>query len=173
MYLKLCTQTLFIIVPSTRNDFLSPVAVCIETECLLEGLSSVHLSGTLFPGINPCLRKIALKLKLKKVIEQQGDCYVIKTCSTFRNYTVAFRVGQEFQEFTEGLDNRHVKVQTGVRGGGCRKMCPKCCRAANLVSLSPNSQRRPGTATNWCVSRLGRKSAEAGLTGRKKTSCTW
>lgn len=64
------------------------------------------------PGINPHLRKIALRLKLKKVIEQQEDRYIIKTCSSFRNYAIAFRVGQEFQEFTKGLDNRHLKVMT-------------------------------------------------------------
>lgn len=63
------------------------------------------------PGISPHLRKIALKLKLKKVIEQQGEQCVIKTSSTFRNYTISFRVGQEFKEFTKGLDNQHVKVK--------------------------------------------------------------
>lgn len=68
-----------------------------------------------FPGINPYLRKIALRLKQQKVIEQQEDRYIIKTCSAFRNYAIAFRVGQEFQEFTEGLDNRHVKVTMEYR----------------------------------------------------------
>lgn len=68
-----------------------------------------------FPGINPYLRKIALRLKLKKVIEQEEDRYIIKTCSTFRNCAIAFRVDQEFQEFTEGLDNRHVKVKNGLQ----------------------------------------------------------
>lgn len=60
-------------------------------------------------GVSVYIRKIALRLKLKKVIEQQGDLYIIKTLSTFRNYTVSFGVGQEFEEFTQGLDNRHVK----------------------------------------------------------------
>ena len=36
-------------------------------------------------------------------------------CSTFRNYTISFRVGQEFEEFSEGLDNRHVKVNRVLR----------------------------------------------------------
>lgn len=63
------------------------------------------------PGISPYIRKIALRLKLRKVIEQQGDQFIIKTASTFRNYAVSFRVGQEFEEFTQGLDNRHVKVK--------------------------------------------------------------
>lgn len=61
-------------------------------------------------GIGPYLRKIALKLKMRKVIEQKGEQYIIKTCSTFRNYSICFRVGQVFEEFTDGLDNRHVKV---------------------------------------------------------------
>ncbi|KAM6981966.1 nicotinamide/nicotinic acid mononucleotide adenylyltransferase 1-like [Tautogolabrus adspersus] len=73
-------------------------------------ISSVNLEGYIMAfGINPTLRKIALRLKLGKVIEQQGDQFIIKTTSIFRNYTVSFRVGQEFEEFTRGLDNRHLK----------------------------------------------------------------
>ncbi|XP_065141627.1 retinoid-binding protein 7a isoform X3 [Paramisgurnus dabryanus] len=60
-------------------------------------------------GIGMYTRKVALKLKLRKVIEQVGDQYVIKTLSTFRNYVFSFRVNEEFQEFTKGLDNRHCK----------------------------------------------------------------
>ena len=70
----------------------------------------LHTSSTL-PGISPCLRKIALTVKVKKVIEQQEDQYTIKTTSKVKNYTIAFRVGQEFEEFTKGLDNRRVKVK--------------------------------------------------------------
>lgn len=73
-------------------------------------VSNVNLEGYMIAlGISAYVRKIALKLKQRKVIEQQGDHFIIKTISTFRNYTVAFRVGQEFEEFTQGLDNRHVK----------------------------------------------------------------
>ncbi|CAJ1085413.1 retinoid-binding protein 7a [Xyrichtys novacula] len=73
-------------------------------------ISSANFEGYMIAlGISPYLRKIALKLKLRKVIEQQGDQLIIKTASPFRNYTVSFRVGQEFGEFTQGLDNRHVK----------------------------------------------------------------
>ncbi|KAM9350824.1 retinoid-binding protein 7a isoform 1-T2 [Symphorus nematophorus] len=75
-----------------------------------EMLSNVNFEGYMIAlGISPHIRKIALRLKLKKVIDQQGDQFIIKTCSTFRNYTISFRVGQEFEEFTQGLDNRHVK----------------------------------------------------------------
>lgn len=66
-------------------------------------------------GISPCLRKVALKLKLRKVIELQGDQLIIKTLSILRNYTLSFRVGQEFEEFTQGLDKRHVKVRMNGR----------------------------------------------------------
>ncbi|KAF3860308.1 hypothetical protein F7725_000563 [Dissostichus mawsoni] len=73
-------------------------------------MSNVNLEGYMTAlGISPCLRKIALTVKMKKVIEQQGDQYTIKTTSKVKNYTIAFRVGQEFEEFTKGLDNRRVK----------------------------------------------------------------
>uniref|UniRef100_A0A3Q1GC15 Cellular retinoic acid-binding protein 1 n=1 Tax=Acanthochromis polyacanthus TaxID=80966 RepID=A0A3Q1GC15_9TELE len=73
-------------------------------------ISNVNLEGYMITlGISPFMRKIALRLRLRKVIEEQGDQYIIKTTSSFRNYAVSFRVGQEFKEFTHGLDNRHVK----------------------------------------------------------------
>ncbi|XP_017273092.1 retinoid-binding protein 7a [Kryptolebias marmoratus] len=73
-------------------------------------ISNVNFDGYMNAlGINTYVRKIALRLKLRKVIEQQGDLFIIKTLSSFRNYTFSFRAGQEFKEFTKGLDNRHVK----------------------------------------------------------------
>ncbi|XP_070695998.1 retinoid-binding protein 7a [Pempheris klunzingeri] len=73
-------------------------------------ISNVNFEGYMIAlGVSLHLRKIALKLKPRKVIEQQGDQYIIKTATTFRNYTVSFRVGQEFEEFTKGLDNVHLK----------------------------------------------------------------
>lgn len=82
----------------------------------------------LISGISPSLRKIVLKLKLKKIIELQGDQFKIKTASTFRNYTFSFRVGQEFEEFTKGLDNRHVKVRMNSWSHGikCNILDAKC-----------------------------------------------
>ncbi|XP_071331070.1 nicotinamide/nicotinic acid mononucleotide adenylyltransferase 1 [Trachinotus anak] len=83
-----------------------PVSLCGTWDII----SNVNLEGYMIAlGISPYLRKIALKLKLRKVIEQHGDQYIIKTVSTFRNYTISFRAGQDFEEFTQGLDNRHVK----------------------------------------------------------------
>ncbi|CAG07542.1 unnamed protein product [Tetraodon nigroviridis] len=82
-----------------------------------EIVSNINFEGYMVAlGINPYLREIALRLRLRKVIEQQEDRFIIKTCSTFCNYTITFRVDQEFQEFTEGLDNRHVKSVVSWRG---------------------------------------------------------
>ncbi|RVE70474.1 hypothetical protein OJAV_G00064260 [Oryzias javanicus] len=83
-----------------------PASICGTWEMI----SNVNFEGYMMAlGIGPYLRKIALRLKLKKVIEQHGDLYVIKTVSTFRNYTFSFKLNQEIEEFTQGLDNRHVK----------------------------------------------------------------
>ncbi|XP_069466104.1 retinoid-binding protein 7 [Ambystoma mexicanum] len=51
-------------------------------------------------------RKIAKLLKPQKVIEQNGDQFTIRTLSSLRNYHVEFKVGEEFEEDTKGLDNR-------------------------------------------------------------------
>uniref|UniRef100_A0A8C8A3J5 Cellular retinoic acid-binding protein 1 n=1 Tax=Oryzias sinensis TaxID=183150 RepID=A0A8C8A3J5_9TELE len=83
-----------------------PASICGTWELI----SNVNFEGYMVAlGISPCLRKIALKLKLRKVIEQHGDQYVIKTVSPLRNYTFSFKLNQEFEEFTQRLDNRHVK----------------------------------------------------------------
>ncbi|XP_072553058.1 retinoid-binding protein 7a [Salminus brasiliensis] len=62
-----------------------------------------------------------MRLKLRKVIEQVGDVNVIKTLSTFRNYAFSFRIGEEFDENTKGLDNRHCKSL--VTWEGNRMVC--------------------------------------------------
>lgn len=56
-------------------------------------------------------RKIASHLHQTKVIVQNGDKFETQTLSTFRNYEVNFTVGQEFEEYTKGLDNRKVMVR--------------------------------------------------------------
>ncbi|XP_059731702.1 retinoid-binding protein 7 isoform X3 [Bos taurus] len=48
-------------------------------------------------------------LKPQKVIEQNGDSFTIHTNSTFRNYVVKFKVGEEFDEDNKGVDNRKCK----------------------------------------------------------------
>uniref|UniRef100_A0AAY4C548 Cytosolic fatty-acid binding proteins domain-containing protein n=1 Tax=Denticeps clupeoides TaxID=299321 RepID=A0AAY4C548_9TELE len=78
---------------------------------LWDMVSNVNFDGYMIAmGIGPTTRKIALKLKHRKIIEQMDDQYIIKTLSTFKNYSLSFRVGEEFEEFTKGLDNRHCKV---------------------------------------------------------------
>ncbi|KAM3824261.1 nicotinamide/nicotinic acid mononucleotide adenylyltransferase 1-like isoform 2-T4 [Vipera latastei] len=54
-------------------------------------------------------RKIANMLKPQKEIKQQGDFFCIKTTSTFRNYFVEFKIGEEFDEDNKGLDNRKCR----------------------------------------------------------------
>ena len=51
-----------------------------------------------------------MSLSQTKVVAQRGDSFEFQTLSTFRNYEHSFTVGVEFDEFTKGLDNRHVKV---------------------------------------------------------------
>ncbi|XP_061592343.1 retinoid-binding protein 7a [Cololabis saira] len=83
-----------------------PASICGNWDMI----SSVNFESYMIAlGISLYTRKIALKLKMRKVIEQQGDQYVIKTTSAFRNYAISFKLDQEFEEFTQGLDNRHVK----------------------------------------------------------------
>ncbi|KAM9032572.1 retinoid-binding protein 7 [Sarcophilus harrisii] len=60
-------------------------------------------------GIDFATRKIAKMVKPQKVIKQNGDSFTIQTLSTFRNYLVQFKIGEEFDEDTKGLDNRKCK----------------------------------------------------------------
>ncbi|XP_062316274.1 retinoid-binding protein 7a [Osmerus eperlanus] len=85
-------------------------------------VSNANMEGYMVAlGIGDTTRKIALKLKQKKVIEVQGDCYTIKTLSTFRKYIVSFKVGQTFEESTKGLDSRRCKSL--VEWEGSRLVC--------------------------------------------------
>ncbi|XP_015676914.1 retinoid-binding protein 7 [Protobothrops mucrosquamatus] len=60
-------------------------------------------------GIDFATRKIANLLKLQKDIKQEGDVFSIRTTSTFRNYFVEFKVGEEFDEDNKGMDNRKCR----------------------------------------------------------------
>lgn len=65
-----------------------------------------------FPaGIDFATRKVAALLKPQKVIKQDGNQFVIRTLTSFRNYEIAFQVGEEYKEVTKGMDNRICKVQ--------------------------------------------------------------
>uniref|UniRef100_A0A8C7CJV5 Retinol binding protein 7b, cellular n=1 Tax=Oncorhynchus kisutch TaxID=8019 RepID=A0A8C7CJV5_ONCKI len=72
-------------------------------------------------GIDFATRKIANMLKPQKVIEQDGDSFTIKTFTTFKNYTVSFKIGEEFEEVTKAMDNR--KVQTVVNWDNDKLVC--------------------------------------------------
>ncbi|KAK7878591.1 hypothetical protein WMY93_030427 [Mugilogobius chulae] len=90
----------------SKEEVKMPTSLCGTWDMV----SNVNFEGYMMAlGVSACIRKIAVKLRLRKAIEQQGDQYIIKTLSTFRNYTIVFRVGHELAEFTQGLDNRHVK----------------------------------------------------------------
>ncbi|XP_062822036.1 nicotinamide/nicotinic acid mononucleotide adenylyltransferase 1 [Anolis carolinensis] len=73
-------------------------------------VSSDNFEGYMLAlGIDFATRKIAKMLKPQKVIKQEGDAFTITTTSTFRNYFVEFRIGEEFEEDNKGLDNRKCK----------------------------------------------------------------
>lgn len=66
-------------------------------------------------GIDFATRKIASMLKPQKVIEQDGDSFTIKTFTTFKNYELSFKIGEEFKEVTKGMDNRTCQVKSSVK----------------------------------------------------------
>ncbi|KAJ8270197.1 hypothetical protein GJAV_G00111470 [Gymnothorax javanicus] len=72
-------------------------------------------------NIDFATRKIAILVTPTKVFVQNGDVFEIKTLSTFRKYEVKFTVGQEFEEYTKGVDNRVVK--TLVTWDGDKLVC--------------------------------------------------
>lgn len=65
-------------------------------------------------GIDFATRKIAKMLKPQKVIKQDGDMLSIHTTSTFRDYMLQFKIGEEFEEDNKGLDNRKCKVRLTI-----------------------------------------------------------
>ncbi|KAJ8378892.1 hypothetical protein AAFF_G00233260 [Aldrovandia affinis] len=83
-----------------------PVSLCGTWDMV----SNVNFDGYMIAlGVSLAKRKIALMVNQRKVLEQIGDVYVVKTLSYLRNYTFSFRVDEEFSEFTKGLDERHCK----------------------------------------------------------------
>jgi len=68
-----------------------------------------------FPDVNVAIRKIATLLKPDKDISQDGDHFIIKTLSTFKNYNMDFVVGQEFEEDLSGVDDRKCMVSKHSR----------------------------------------------------------
>ncbi|XP_008287300.1 retinoid-binding protein 7 [Stegastes partitus] len=72
-------------------------------------------------GIDFATRKVASMLKPQKVIKQDGDSFNIQTFTTFRNYELSFKIGEEFKEVTKGMDNR--SCQTVVNWDGDKLVC--------------------------------------------------
>lgn len=67
-----------------------------------------------FVDIDLVTRKIAVRLSQTKVITQDEDKLTIKTLSPFRNYETSLTIGEEFDEYTKGLDNRMLKVGVNI-----------------------------------------------------------
>uniref|UniRef100_A0AC11BYN8 Retinol binding protein 7 n=1 Tax=Ovis aries TaxID=9940 RepID=A0AC11BYN8_SHEEP len=71
-------------------------------------LSSDNVEGYMRAlDIDFATHKIAKMLKPQKV--QNGDSLTIHTNSTFRNYVVKFKVGEEVDGDNKGMDNRKCK----------------------------------------------------------------
>uniref|UniRef100_A0A8C9WFX4 Retinol binding protein 7 n=1 Tax=Scleropages formosus TaxID=113540 RepID=A0A8C9WFX4_SCLFO len=105
-------------------------------------------------GIDFATRKIANLLKTRKVIEQDGDVFTFTTVSSLKNYKSSFKLGEEFEEMTKGLDNRKclvnwvgdhlVCVQKGEKKDrgwthwleGDELHLATCCPCKNYYSLS-------------------------------------
>nr|AAI53599.1 Rbp1b protein [Danio rerio]AAI62113.1 Rbp1b protein [Danio rerio]AAI62130.1 Rbp1b protein [Danio rerio]AAR31829.1 cellular retinol-binding protein type 1b [Danio rerio] len=71
--------------------------------------------------VNVAIRKIAILLRPDKDISQNGDHFVIKTVSTFKNYDMDFVVGQEFEEDLGPVDGR--KCMTTITWDGDKLVC--------------------------------------------------
>ncbi|XP_042262651.1 retinoid-binding protein 7 [Thunnus albacares] len=72
-------------------------------------------------GIDFATRKIAAMLKPQKVIKQEGDCFTIRTLTSFKNYECSFKIGEEYHEVTQGMDNR--SCQTVVNWQNDKLVC--------------------------------------------------
>ncbi|KAF7207936.1 retinoid-binding protein 7 [Nothobranchius furzeri] len=57
-------------------------------------------------GIDFATRKVASMLKPRKVIKQDGDNFHFQTITTLKTYECSFKIGEEFEEVTKGMDNR-------------------------------------------------------------------
>ncbi|CAL8280563.1 unnamed protein product [Boreogadus saida] len=93
-------------------------------------VSNVNFDGYMVAlGVGAALRKTALKLKQKKVIEEKDGVCCIKTLSALRNYTCSFTVGRPFDEVTKGLDNQRLKSL--VRWEGEKLVCEQIGQKLN------------------------------------------
>lgn len=103
---------------------------CLSWHC-------VHfLHPCMLADIDFATRKIAVHLHQTKVIVQNGDKFETKTLSTFRNYEVNFTVGEEFEEYTKGLDSRKVKVGLNLFTPRTFNKCTLCWTSDALSAMS-------------------------------------
>uniref|UniRef100_A0A8C6P2C6 Cellular retinoic acid-binding protein 1 n=1 Tax=Nothobranchius furzeri TaxID=105023 RepID=A0A8C6P2C6_NOTFU len=65
-------------------------------------------------GIDFATRKVASMLKPRKVIKQDGDNFHFQTITTLKTYECSFKIGEEFEEVTKGMDNRLCQVILSV-----------------------------------------------------------
>ena len=63
----------------------------------------------MFVGVGMVMRKMGAAAKPSQEISQDGDSWVIKTTSTFKNTELNFTPGVEFDETT--ADGRKMKVR--------------------------------------------------------------
>nr|XP_033781379.1 retinol-binding protein 5 [Geotrypetes seraphini] len=66
--------------------------------------------------INVALRKIICLLKPQRELIQEGDHMIIRTLSTFKNYTMDFQLGVEFEEDLEAIDGHKCKTTVTWEG---------------------------------------------------------
>ncbi|XP_072279896.1 retinol-binding protein 5 isoform X2 [Pyxicephalus adspersus] len=61
-------------------------------------------------NVNVALRKIVLLLRPEKEFVVDGNHMIIKTLSTFKNYIMDFKLGEEFEENLAIIDGRICKT---------------------------------------------------------------
>ncbi|XP_076152214.1 fatty acid binding protein 7, brain, a [Alosa pseudoharengus] len=65
-------------------------------------------------GVPFATRQVGNVTKPTVVISQEGDKFMVKTLSTFKNTEISFKLGEEFEETT--ADDRKVKAVISMDG---------------------------------------------------------
>lgn len=79
---------------------------------IAQPLKSVLLSSP--PGVGMVLRKLGNSISPTVELVKEGDEYTFNTTSTFKNTTIKFKLGEEFEE--ETVDGRKVKSVCTLEG---------------------------------------------------------
>lgn len=80
----------------------------------LTSLSNQLFRSILFTGVGYFLRKIGNSVSPTVELKKEGDKYQLITESTFKNSTIDFELGKEFEE--ETLDGRKVPSVVTLEG---------------------------------------------------------